>query len=318
MFCERIWLGLRCLMAISTVLLALTVTACGDNGEGDQRGDDVAVRGQVESAAKPESGTLASGAVSAGDAGAREAVSGEMVPQEDFDRKIVKTADLGITSDDVRGGAARAQDVASRHGGTIVSSQTYRADNAVYADLVVAVPSGEFEEALDELRGVGEKVTTDKVSGQDVTEEYVDLQSRERNLLAAEQSLLDLYGRAGDVQDALSIQRELTVVRGEIEQVQGRIQYLKQSSNTSRISLSIRPVSSPPEPPPTWDPALVVARAWTASLAVLQGLAAAVLTTVVFGWWIIPPLVAAAWTLRRRIRRPGSVPPAPESSQGDP
>ncbi len=140
-----------------------------------------------------------------------------MVGQEDFDLKIVKTADLGMTSEDVRGGAASAQQLASRLGGTIVSAQTYRADNAVYADLVISVPSEEFENALDELRGLGEQVTTDTVSGQDVTEEYVDLQSRERNLLAAEQTLLDLYGRATDVQDALSIQRELTVVRGQIE-----------------------------------------------------------------------------------------------------
>ena len=313
MSCIRIWLGMRCLTAIAAVLLALAPTACSRAGEGDQGSGNAAVEGRAESAAKPESG-----AVFAGDAAAGEAVSGEVVPQDDFDRKIVKTADLGITSEDVRGGAARVQQVASRHGGTIVSSETYSADNAVYADLVIAVPSGEFGDALDELRRPGEKVTTDTVSGQDVTEEYVHLHSRERNLHAAEQALLDLYARAGDVQDALSIQRELTVVRGEIEQVQGRIQYPKQGSDTSQISLSIRPVASPPKPPPAWDPALIVARAWTASLAVLQGLAAVILSTLVFGWWIIPPLVAAAWLLRHRIRRSGFVPPAPESSQGDP
>ncbi|MBA2534162.1 MAG: hypothetical protein H0V21_04065 [Rubrobacter sp.] len=61
-----------------------------------------------------------------------------------------------------------------------------------------------------------------------------------------------------------------------------------------------------------------MARAWSASLAVLQGLAAAVLSTLVFGWWVIPPLVAAAWWLRRKIGRPGFVGPAPESSQGEP
>src|SRR5215203_2066270 len=227
---------MRCLTVIAAVLLALALTACSRAGEGDQGSGEVAGEGRVESAAKPEPGALF-----AGETVAKEAVSGEVVPQDDFDRKIVKTADLGITSDDVRDGAEGAQQVASRRGGTILSSETYRADNAVYADLVVTVPSGEFEDALDELRSLGEKVTTDTVSGQDVTEEYVDLHSRERNLLAAEQSLLDLYDRAGEVQDALSIQRELTVVRGEIEQVQGRIQYLKQSSDTSQISLSIRP-----------------------------------------------------------------------------
>jgi hypothetical protein len=155
----------------------------------------------------------------------------------------------------------------------------------VYTDLVLSVPSERFEDALDELRGLGEEVTTDTVSGQDVTEEYVDLQSRERNLLAAEQSLLDLYNRADDVQDALSIQRELTGIRGQIKQVQGGMQYLKQSSDTSQVSLNITPVASPPKPPPAWDPALLVAKAWTtASLAVLQALAAAILSTLVFGW----------------------------------
>ena len=311
MYRIRIGLGMRSLTAIAAVLLALT--ACSKGGEGEQGSGGVAVKDRVESVARPEAGTG-----SAGEADAGEVVPAGVVPQDDFDRKIVKTADLGITSDDVRGGAAGAQQVASASGGTIVSSQTYRADNAVYADLVVSVPSEEFENALDELRRLGEQVTTDTVSGQDVTGEYVDLQSRERNLLAAEQTLLDLYGRAGEVQDALSIQRELTVVRGQIEQIQGRIQYLKQSSDTSQISLSIRPVASPPKPPPAWDPALIVARAWTASLAVLQGLAAVILSTLVFGWWIIPPLVAAAWWLRRRIGRSGLVLSAPESSQGDP
>jgi hypothetical protein len=217
-------------------------------------------------------------------ASAGEAVSGSVVPPSDFGRKIVKTADLSITSEDVRGGAAEAQQVAAQYGGTIVSSQIFRANNVVYADLILSVLSERFEDALDELRVLCEEGTTDIVSRQDVTEEYVDLQSRERNLLAAEQSLLDLYNRADDVQDALSIQHELTGIRSQIEQVQGRMQYLKQSSDTSQVSLSITPVASPPKPPPAWDPALVVAKAWTASLAVLQALAAAILSTLVFGW----------------------------------
>lgn len=119
------------------------------------------------------------------------------------------------------------------------------------------------------------------------------------------------------MRDARSIQRELTGVRGHIEQVQGRMQYLKQSSDTSQISLSITPVASPPKPPPAWEPALVVARAWTASLAVLQALGAAILSTLVFGWWVIPPLALGACWLRRRYRRPGLVPQLPEPSRDE-
>jgi len=289
------------------LLLALALSACASSVEEPASDGGTAVKDRAVGVSRPGAEVATSD-----QAGAAQDASGTVVPPEDFDRKIVKTAELGVTSDDVRGKAAAAQHVATRFGGTIISSQTYRSDNSVYADLILSVPSEHFDDTLDELRGLGEEITTDTVSGQDVTEEYVDLQSQERNLLAAEQSLLDLYNRADDVQDALSIQRELTAVRGQIEQVQGRMQYLKQSSDMSQISLNIQPVASPPKPPPAWDPTLVVANAWNASLAVLQALSGAVLSTLVFGWWIIPPVVLAAWWFRRRLRRPTFSPQPPK------
>ncbi|HWS79999.1 MAG TPA: DUF4349 domain-containing protein, partial [Rubrobacter sp.] len=173
---------------------------------------------------------------------------------------------------------------------------------------VLSVPSEEFERVLDELRGLGEKVTTDSISGQDVTEEYVDLESRERNLRATEESLLRLYDRAENVEEALSIQRELTTVRGEIELVQGRIKYLDQRSAYSQITLNIQPVTSPPPPKPTWDPGEVVEQAWDASLAVLQVMATAIISAVVFGWWLAPVLIGGLlwWRRRNRDSRPAA------------
>jgi hypothetical protein len=290
-------------LMVSIFFLILVIPGCAGGDETAHSGGGGAVADRADVVQKPQSGAEFE---SAGDD-----LSGSPIAQDGFDRKIVKTAELGIRAEDVRRGSERVQEVAARFGGTIISSQTYRSGNSVYADLVISVPSGEFEQTLEELRGLGDEVTTDTISGEDVTEEYVDLQSRERNLLAAEQTLLGLYDRADDVQDALSIQRELTGVRGQIEQVQGRIKYLDQRSDFSEISLSIRPVASPPKPPPAWDPALVVARAWTASVAVLQTLATAILSTLVFGWWLIPLLIAGTLWLRRRLRRSTFVPPEP-------
>jgi hypothetical protein len=290
-------------LMVSIFFLILVIPGCAGGDETAQSGGGGAVADRADVVQKPQSG--------AEFASAGDDLSGSPIAQDGFDRKIVKTAELGIRTEDVRRGSERVQEVAARFGGTIISSQTYRSGNSVYADLVISVPSGEFEQTLEELRGLGDEITTDTISGEDVTEEYVDLQSRERNLLAAEQTLLGLYDRADDVQDALSIQRELTGVRGQIEQVQGRIKYLDQRSDFSEISLSIRPVASPPKPPPAWDPALVVARAWTASVAVLQTLATAILSTLVFGWWLIPLLIAGTLWLRRRLRRSSFVPPEP-------
>ena len=307
------------------LLLAILLTACGSGGStgsgsggasgagGSGSGDsaDIATTEDMpQSAGGAEfasgaKGMAAQDASSAGVASQPESGSasegqaqslGQALP-EDFDRKIVKTANLGVRSEDVRGSAAEAQQVAARFGGTVLSSQVSQLDprkeSQVYADLVLSVPSQEFENALAELRGLGKKVTDDSVAGQDVTEEFVDLESRERNLLAAESSLLELFDRAQSVDDTLYIQRELTALRGEIELVQGRIKYLEQRSAFSQITLSIQPVAAlaPPPKQPAWDPGAVAAKAWAASLNVLQGAATVAITAAVFGWWLIPLLI---------------------------
>jgi hypothetical protein len=93
-----------------------------------------------------------------------------------------------------------------------------------------------------------------------VTEEFVDLESRERNLLAAEESLLALYDRAESVEDTLTVEWELTDIRGQIEKVQGRIQYLERRTATSGIVLHLEPVAAAPAERP-WSASSVAARA---------------------------------------------------------
>ena len=227
---------------------------------------------------------------------------------EGFDRMVVKTAELGIRAEDVRGSAARAREVSARFGGEVLSSRVYGGSGPVSADLVLSVPSGEFEAALDELRGLGGRVTTDTVEGQDVTEEFVDLESRGRNLLAAEASLLTLYDRAESVEDTLTVERELTEIRGQIEEVQGRIQYLERRTASSEIILHLQPVATA-APERAWSPSLVAARAWDASLLVLQTAATATISAVVFCWWLLPVLVAGLiWWRRNRAPSPTDTP----------
>jgi hypothetical protein len=300
----------RSLEASALVLLVLALASCGSSETKSAPLDDGTVSVEWKTAGVDSP-------AGSGEDLAQSSEGAASIPEDpaalgDFGRKVVKTAELGLLSEEVRRSAARAQQVAATAGGTILSSQVYRSDDSVTADLVLSVPSGEFERVLDELRSLGEKVTTDSISGQDVTEEYVDLKSRERNLRATEESLLRLYDRAENVDEALSIQHELTTVRGEIELVQGRIKYLDQRSTYSQITLNIQPVTSPPPTRPTWDPKDVVERAWEASLSVLQVMAAAIISAVVFGWWLAPVLVGGFLWWRRRNR--GSRPAATESS----
>jgi hypothetical protein len=202
----------RSLKASALVLLVLALASCGSSETKSAPPDDGTVSVERKTAGvDPPAGS--------GEDLAQSSEGAAGIPEDpaalgDFSRKVVKTVDLCLLSEEVRRSAARAQQVAATAGGTVLSSQVYRSDDSVTADLVLSVPSEEFERVLDELRSLGEKVTTDSISGQDVTEEYVDLKSRERNLRATEESLLRLYDRAENVEEALSIQRELTTVRG--------------------------------------------------------------------------------------------------------
>jgi Domain of unknown function (DUF4349) len=147
--------------------MACALPACASSVEEPSSDGATAVEDRAVGASEPEP---AAEVATNGQVGAAQDVSGTLVPPEDFDRKIVKTAELGVTSEYVRGEAAAAQQVASHFGGTIISSRTYRLDNVVSADLILFVPSEHFEDALDDLRDLGADVTTDTVSGQDVTE----------------------------------------------------------------------------------------------------------------------------------------------------
>jgi hypothetical protein len=289
--------------ASALVLLVLALASCG-SGETKSGGGGVSTGREPAGVESP----AGSGEDLAQSSEGATGITEDTAALGDFGRKVVKTADLGLRSEEVRQSAAQAQQLAASVGGTVLSSQVYGSDDSVTADLVLSVPSEEFERVLNELRNLGEKVTTDSISGQDVTEEYVDLESRERNLRATEESLLRLYDKAENVEEALSIQRELTTVRGEIELVQGRIKYLDQRSAYSQITLNIQPITGPPPPRPTWNPGDVVERAWDASLSVLLVMATAIISAVVFGWWLAPVIVGGLlwWRRRNRDSRPAA------------
>lgn len=299
--------GVCQLLLVASFLLVLVLPACGGQSSGAHgpSGGDVPSGGSMGRSGGTEFAT-SSGDVAVVESGAQaETASVQATAQtlpDDFDRKIVKTAELGIRAENVRESADDAQRIAAGFGGNVLSSRVSRGDDSLYANLTLSVPASDFEAALDELRGLGKKVTDDAVSGEDVTEEFVDLESRERNLLAAEASLLDLYDKAVSVDDTLTIQRELTNVRGEIELVQGRIEYLEQRTAFSRITLSIEPTPGPKPSPPAWNPADAAARAWEASLGVLQGFATVLISALVFGWWLVPVLVTGLLLWKRRSR----------------
>ena len=86
------------------------------------------------------------------------------------------------------------------------------------------MPAENFDNVMRSLRGLAVEVTSESTSSKDVTEEYIGLSAKLHNLEATEEQLLRLMEKAEKVEDILSVQRELSRTRGEIEQTNGRIQ----------------------------------------------------------------------------------------------
>jgi hypothetical protein len=239
----------RLALAIALSALALAaLAACG--GAQMQRSAELPAAGN--SAAKATAPADSRAAVGGGaqapaqDVSLQQAGDSQAQPAA-VERKIIRDATLTLEVDAPVKAMERVTSIAESRGGFVVSSETRNESGArggkAYEVITVQVrvPSARFDDALREIRAAGGAVTSEKVSGKDVTEEYIDLEARLRTQRALEAQLLDIMKTAREVSDAISVQRELTNVRTEIERVEGRRRFLENQSSLSTINVTLRP-----------------------------------------------------------------------------
>jgi hypothetical protein len=166
------------------------------------------------------------------------------LPSTAEERMIVRTGEISLVVEDVVDARDEVANLAVRLGGYVVSSRISGEEEDMRGRISIRVPDDKFEQALEELRKLAVRVTAESTSSQDVTEEYVDLQSRLKNAEATEKQYLVLLEKAEDVEDILRIYERLSQVRREIEQIKGRMQYLERTSSMSLISVRLEPEAS--------------------------------------------------------------------------
>lgn len=221
-------------------------------------------------------------------------------------RLVIKNASVSIQVDDVAAAEAQLRARAEQLGGYVVGVQTSGSDAYMSSVVTFRVPAARFEEALSGVEGLARKLLARSVSGDDVTEEFVDLESRLRNLEATRDRLLDLLGKATRVEDALQVNQALTDVQGQIEQIQGRMKYLRDSAAFSTITADLQPVPAPPTliEPDGWQPLRVAQQALAGLIGFGQSLASIAIVLLVWSPVWLPIALLARWGVKRLGTRP--------------
>lgn len=234
----------------------------------------------------------------------KQAGEAEQITSEETSRLVIRTGTINMVVKDITESVKSIIQYTENKGGWIVSSGVTEREEIPSGSVTVRVPAGIFDEAMAYFKGLAEKVSYEGTQGQDVTEEYTDLQSRLRNLEATETQLLKIMERSGTIPDVLAVQRELTNVRSQIEQTKGRMQYLERSAEMATISINLALSEDllPIPPAEKWRPIYVIKLAWGSLLGFLRGISYFLIWISVYVIiWV--PLGIIVWQVRKFWKR---------------
>jgi hypothetical protein len=251
--------------------------------------------------------------------------SGDLTVLERSNRMIIKNADIRLMVKDTDVAIDRATQIVGDAGGYIVSSrvwyQDYYGNNLKYASITIGVPVDGFERTLVRLRDLAIRVVDENAAGDDVTEQYVDLQSQLTNLEATRARIQDFLKDAKTIDEALRINQELANIEAQIEQIKGRMNYLNDRSAYSTITINVEPELPILTPVPTatpipWNPGETFSEAKKTVSAAYQGIGNFLIWMAVVIVPILLPPAIILWGLWKLLNR-RTVKPVSEKAQGD-
>ncbi len=232
------------------------------------------------------------------------------------DRKVIYNANMTLVVSDTESAAKAVEDLVASADGYVANMNAYRGgEDLMFYTITLRVPAEQFDAVRSSLREMAIRVDNESVNTDDITDQYYDLDARLRTLQATETELLALLKetreRGGEVEDIMSIYRELTNIQSQIESLQGQLNRFDKLVAFSTISVDLRsdelnkPIST------SWRPLEILYNSFRTLISALQGLVNVLIYLVVVALPILLllalPIVllffVVRWFIRRRKER---------------
>ncbi|MFA5189014.1 MAG: DUF4349 domain-containing protein [Patescibacteria group bacterium] len=207
-------------------------------------------------------------------------------------QKVIKTASLSITVNDVDKTVGQITNEAVLVSGFVQNSSVTENEKGLkYANIILRVPAASFENLISKIKSFASLVEREDINGQEVTQEYVDLQASLTHNQAVEAQYLELLKRAQKVEEIIAVRDKLDQVQGQIEQIKGRIRYLDNQTEMATIAVNLTSTANVTLPAEKWQPWEVVKGAVKNVIVGLQNFVNFIIILIFFLLSLIPYLI---------------------------
>ncbi|GEL76955.1 DUF4349 domain-containing protein [Tenuibacillus multivorans] len=228
------------LLLLTSFLLVIGLYACSNEGEDSEIAD--LAESNEEKAASDDAGFSES--EDRDMSGNQNEADGEdtAVDNQATNQMIIKTGRISIEVSNFNQATEKIRDELDHMNGYVVQSSSHKRgeEENMYGEIIVRVPQEHFTSFMNNIESENARVLSKSEEGEDVTEEYVDLEARLKAKEAVETRLLSFMEDAEKTEDLLKISDDLSSVQSEIEQIKGRMNYLENHVAYSTVTITIQ------------------------------------------------------------------------------
>lgn len=224
------------LYIVLTVLLAFFIIGCEEKSDKQSLNIDKSVESLQESGSKNNESPL----MKSSNLAEIKSVTDDKLPEMKDQRMIIKTGSLSLESDKYDAAEMKVLEIVKAHGGFISNTKSsVNASGNKSGTIIAKVPAEKFDLLVTDVSKLG-KVMNQNIQASDVTEEYVDLESRLKTQKELEQRLLKLLNeKAVKLSDVIEVEEKLASVRQKIEGIEGKMKLLRSQSDLSTLTINV-------------------------------------------------------------------------------